>query len=375
MILNEGMNFKKSSCRITCILLLPLLLINCSTALTMNGRADTNIELLTFEKGYTYQYTWEVPPAGFSMNIDVYITDITEDHWEGIIVQKSADLDSFLYKFRVMKEDLKIFSSKQLTLDQLFDEEITWKQIMTDSSENPIIIPLVFVLNSQIYEFDLDVLLDQKSMSAIWSGGVQANLSLYGPVSYSAYHSFQVVSKTKAEGMMPETMTTYYVSTAEPYVLLYQTSTVGSTENYTIIELISVEEKTFDPEDYDLQEPVSEDNTLPIARFNFEISDLTVSLDASESSDTDGELVSYHWDFGDGQSGSGQQVNHTYDSSGNFSITLTVTDDLGASDSKNITIMVQSMNQSKPVSTPGFELLGLMFVLGFMVFRRWKKNE
>lgn len=56
---------------------------------------------------------------------------------------------------------------------------------------------------------------------------------------------------------------------------------------------------------------------------------LTVLFDASESDASDGTL-SYSWDFGDGGMGEGVQVQHTFAEAGTFTVTLTVTDDLGA---------------------------------------------
>lgn len=53
---------------------------------------------------------------------------------------------------------------------------------------------------------------------------------------------------------------------------------------------------------------------------------LQVSFSASTSSDSDGLIVSYRWDFGDGQSGSGKTTSHTYVSKGTFTVTLTVLD-------------------------------------------------
>lgn len=55
-----------------------------------------------------------------------------------------------------------------------------------------------------------------------------------------------------------------------------------------------------------------------------------VTLDASGSSDSDGLLVAYEWDFGDGSVGSGATVSHTYDLPGAYDVTLCVTDDDGA---------------------------------------------
>lgn len=68
---------------------------------------------------------------------------------------------------------------------------------------------------------------------------------------------------------------------------------------------------------------------------------LTVSVDASASSDSDGSIVSYAWDASNGQTASGQTASLTFTSSGSYSIELTVTDDDGASDSATKSISVQ----------------------------------
>lgn len=55
-----------------------------------------------------------------------------------------------------------------------------------------------------------------------------------------------------------------------------------------------------------------------------------VEFSASDSYDPDGEIVSYHWDFGDGQTSDIVNPTHVYDTPGNYIVTLTVTDDEGA---------------------------------------------
>ena len=56
---------------------------------------------------------------------------------------------------------------------------------------------------------------------------------------------------------------------------------------------------------------------------------LEVTADASASSDPDGSIGSYAWNFGDGATGSGAIVQHTF-APGTFTVALTVTDDSGA---------------------------------------------
>ncbi len=64
-----------------------------------------------------------------------------------------------------------------------------------------------------------------------------------------------------------------------------------------------------------------------------------VSFSAEASSDQDGYIVSYDWDFGDGNTGAGMNVEHTYYHSGHYTATLTVTDNdaLSARDRVEIT--------------------------------------
>ena len=75
-------------------------------------------------------------------------------------------------------------------------------------------------------------------------------------------------------------------------------------------------------------------NVAPTASFTVTPSTgkspLLVSFDASASSDSDGTVATYGWDFGDGTSGSGATTSHSYVAAGPYTATLTVTDDNGA---------------------------------------------
>jgi PKD repeat protein len=77
---------------------------------------------------------------------------------------------------------------------------------------------------------------------------------------------------------------------------------------------------------------------------------LVVSFGSSGSSDSDGSIVSRTWNFGDGGSGSGATVSHTYSAAGNYVATLTVTDDQGATGMDTIDITVSSVSSGPAVN-------------------------
>lgn len=77
---------------------------------------------------------------------------------------------------------------------------------------------------------------------------------------------------------------------------------------------------------------------------------LAVSVDASGSSDADGVVASYDWAFGDGATATGQQATHEYTAPGDYTITLTVTDNLGATASA--TRLVRVTDPDVPNTTP-----------------------
>jgi subtilisin family serine protease len=72
----------------------------------------------------------------------------------------------------------------------------------------------------------------------------------------------------------------------------------------------------------------------PVASFTFTCDNatLTCTFDGSGSSSSQGTITNWDWAFGDGTTGSGQVVTHTYAASGVFQVTLEVTDSNGGTD-------------------------------------------
>jgi len=76
----------------------------------------------------------------------------------------------------------------------------------------------------------------------------------------------------------------------------------------------------------------------------------SVSFNGSGSSDSDGSIISYAWDFGDGDSSIGSVVSHTYSAAGAYTASLTVTDNDGATDTDTVLVTI-SESSTPPPST------------------------
>ena len=93
---------------------------------------------------------------------------------------------------------------------------------------------------------------------------------------------------------------------------------------------------------------------------------LAVSFSSAGSSDPDGTIQSYFWDFGDGSNSTGANPAHSYNIQGNYTATLVVTDNDGMSSSAVVAITVSAPNQA-PVAkaaaspTSGHAPLAVLF--------------
>ena len=97
----------------------------------------------------------------------------------------------------------------------------------------------------------------------------------------------------------------------------------------------------------------------PIAAFTYSprspLVGKTFTLNASASYDPDGTIVGYAWDFGDGISDTGEITTHTYAAADTYTVTLTVTDDDGLTDTatKDVTVSeVPVGGKATPINIP-----------------------
>lgn len=103
---------------------------------------------------------------------------------------------------------------------------------------------------------------------------------------------------------------------------------------------------------------VATENKEPIAEFSVStmesVTDEDISFDASASTDSDGNISYYAWDFGDGTEGKGSVVKHKYAKAGNYIVKLIVSDNEGINSSP-VTKTISITSATGDNSDFGFE--------------------
>ena len=85
-------------------------------------------------------------------------------------------------------------------------------------------------------------------------------------------------------------------------------------------------------------------------------SNITFNGSRSYDPDTDGRIIAYRWNFGDGTNGTGEITTHSYTATGTYNVTLLVTDNDFATDLDTITAQITLGNNppSVPVALRSF---------------------
>lgn len=127
------------------------------------------------------------------------------------------------------------------------------------------------------------------------------------------------------------------------------TTDPDSTATHTYPEPGTVTVRLRVTDEFDQTDETTEEirvNAPPEAAFTVSpdpvVRDETVTFDAADSEDPDGNIVSYEWDFDDGtfDDATGEAVDHTFTTGGEKTVTLRVTDNDGATDTASVTFTV-----------------------------------
>ncbi len=116
---------------------------------------------------------------------------------------------------------------------------------------------------------------------------------------------------------------------------------------YTVTLTVTDNDGATDSVTHDVVAVAAPVNQAPEAAFNYTSSGLQVAFNGSSSGDPDGSVVGYDWTFGDGGRATGANPSHAYMVPGTYTVTLTVTDNDGATDS-----IVHDVGAVGPTPTP-----------------------
>ena len=102
-------------------------------------------------------------------------------------------------------------------------------------------------------------------------------------------------------------------------------------------------------------------NIAPTARYTYSVDGLKVDFNGTTSSDADGTIASYSWNFGDGTSATGPTPSRTYNKGGKYTVVLTVIDDKGGKDTetKGFTLESNAPTNEPPTASFTFTVSGL----------------
>ncbi|WP_254061096.1 PKD domain-containing protein [Clavibacter michiganensis] len=126
-----------------------------------------------------------------------------------------------------------------------------------------------------------------------------------------------------------------------------QSHTFAAAGSYPVTLTVTDDRGTTNRTQQDVTVKAAPVNIAPTAVVTATATDLTAKLDGSASTDADGTVASYAWDFGDGSTGTGPTPTHAYAAGGTYTVALTVTDDKGLTGtaSTQVTVVAPPVNR------------------------------
>ncbi|HEX9908451.1 MAG TPA: ethylbenzene dehydrogenase-related protein [Thermoplasmata archaeon] len=108
-------------------------------------------------------------------------------------------------------------------------------------------------------------------------------------------------------------------------------------------------------------------NTAP-GTPTIDVDSLTVRVDevvtfSVSATDPDGDTLTYSWQFGDGATGSGASVTHSYDEAETYIVNVTASDGKGGTSTTSVTIVVEDESDAGGLSTTTLAILALAAIV------------
>jgi PKD repeat protein len=129
-------------------------------------------------------------------------------------------------------------------------------------------------------------------------------------------------------------------------------------------------EKNLVTKTINVSQPSNSPNIPPIASFSFypftaEINDTIQFTDSS--TDSDGFIYLYYWDFGDGNTSELKNPIKIFDKAGTYTVSLNVTDDNGATNTYTNYIIITGFDENKNPPIPMYIVIPLITILAFVL--------
>lgn len=173
---------------------------------------------------------------------------------------------------------------------------------------------------------------------------IETNTSLNDPAKYHAFLWEPAANGSLEAGTMTD-LNDLVSSLPTGWTLLTRATAINENGDIAGVGLVDGVEHGFVLTNGTITEPPPAENQLPVAVADADVTSgkapLVVAFDSSASSDPEGGALSYSWDFMDGNFSTEANPSHTFTETGTYQVTLTVTDDQGATASDTITITVR----------------------------------